>query len=598
MQTTHVKKSLLLLFVLAGLIVKTVPTAQTSSEPAPPQAAGITVSPAVPSDIPAPINLGSAAAFAWQEFIALNWPAVPQTGAVNTRDTPDTSKKFGDPTYSGPLVWHTFRGKVEIFPGTGNPPGYVNNPAASYGYDAPPKYVYSPAAATAPPNSGGVGTPSGQVLPFPPSGPVNPTPWINLDENSEIGVTTMYAGVNPTAPVPGQIILFLAKANRSEYNYVASNKWWNNATGTRQVAINNTQTFITSKEADPPAGSPNLVSFPNGTIEVKAAWRKLTPPEVSSKKFYMTRVRYYRTIPAGSNKNKPGYVSDVFGLVALHIIQKTPSAPYFVYATFSQTDNILDAQGLPVETVDGRVLPPYQNVNPMAPVITAQNATSANPATPSSIQHFSPLTSTTQPKKRLFYVNTPTTPAPPPTTQGKVAVNRRVHNIPQQIISVNQAAHAAIASYNKQQGIASSPWMYYKLINVQYAPYDKPPGVTYQGVPGGPDPSTYYQSNEVVETDYVLQVFSGQFQPQLSPPNAQTNVNNLITDYQLNGTPFKNVGFSGKGYLMGGCMGCHGNAQIAGAGFSFIFARGPVPSPETNDPATSLPKFFKLFGKK
>jgi len=47
-------------------------------------------------------------------------------------------------------VWHTYRGKVEIFPGTGAnnvpgspptvfPPGYVNKMDPTYGYDAPPK---------------------------------------------------------------------------------------------------------------------------------------------------------------------------------------------------------------------------------------------------------------------------------------------------------------------------------------------------------------------------------------------------------------------------------------------------------------------------
>ncbi|HEY0098167.1 MAG TPA: hypothetical protein VGB76_04350, partial [Pyrinomonadaceae bacterium] len=61
------------------------------------------------------------------------------------------------------------------------------------------------------------------------------------------------------------------------------------------------------------------------------------------------------------------------------------------------------------------------------------------------------------------------------------------------------------------------------------------------------------------------------------------------------GTVFKNVQFNGKGYLMGGCMGCHGNAQFGGVGFSFIFGGGPVPAPETDDPPTSLDKFVRLF---
>src|SRR5438067_8531057 len=89
-------------------------------------------------------TIQQAAAFAWQEFIALNWPAVNQTGAANTRDMPDKGKKFGD--QSGPLVWQTYRGKVETFPGNGSatvgPPGSgIGSPTPSpalpdYGYDA------------------------------------------------------------------------------------------------------------------------------------------------------------------------------------------------------------------------------------------------------------------------------------------------------------------------------------------------------------------------------------------------------------------------------------------------------------------------------
>jgi hypothetical protein len=178
--------------------------------------------------------------------------------------------------------------------------------------------------------------------------------------------------------------------------------------------------------------------------------------------------------------------------------------------------------------------------------------------------------------------------------QGKVSLNKRINDIPPDIISVNQKAHAAIAAYNRSNGIASSPWMYYKLVNVQYQPYDKQPGITYRGAPGGPLPSTYYQSNEVVESDYTLQVFSGKFQPALSPPNQNFNVGNLITDYNNDGSVFKNVSYNGKGYLMGGCMGCHGNIQQGGFGFSFIFAGAEVLSPETTNPQTSLNKFLKL----
>ena len=70
------------------------------------------------------LALAGAANFAWNEFIALNWPAVTQNGQPRTRDMPDTTAHFGDPSHQGPLVWHTYRNKVEIFPGTGNPPEF------------------------------------------------------------------------------------------------------------------------------------------------------------------------------------------------------------------------------------------------------------------------------------------------------------------------------------------------------------------------------------------------------------------------------------------------------------------------------------------
>ncbi len=91
-------------------------------------------------------NLTQAAVFAWQEFIGLNWPA-----AAGTRETPDRSQFFGQNGTAGgsPLVWETFRAKVELFPGNGSasqgPHGWDAGPP-SYGYGEPPAYIYNPGA--------------------------------------------------------------------------------------------------------------------------------------------------------------------------------------------------------------------------------------------------------------------------------------------------------------------------------------------------------------------------------------------------------------------------------------------------------------------
>jgi hypothetical protein len=575
-------------------------------------------------------TLQNAGVFAWQEFIALNWPAVPQTGQVNTRDQPDPTVPFGNST--GPLVWHTFRHKAEIFPGMGQPPGYPNSTASTYyGYDAPPQYIY---AANSDSSNGVIIPPNGQIPSFAslsgptptPTGSPSPVPWINLDEQSEIGLDTIYAGKLSSAnlPFPGQQILFLAKANRAEYTYVAANKWWDgSAPGPATAAYIAKAAASPQSYAEPSPGSSQYVAFPNNTIEVKSAWRQLTAQEVSSGRYYTTTVRFYNT----NASNQIGYIDAVWGLVALHIIQKTPSAPYFIYATFSQADNILDSNGNCIEDVNGNLVtgpctsPSAATPAPTAglePNVTSTPATSATPETSQTIQQLHPATSSLTVQtagQRLFYNNSapaamPTPTATPNTTQGIVAVNQRLHNIPQCVIDVNTAAHAAIKTYGQQNNNGNPVWLYYKLVNVQYQPYDKPAGITYTGAPSGPDPSTYYQANEVVETNYNLQVFSGQFQ---HDPNNNDNILNLITDYvsdstsSFYGKPFKNVFYStsapnsGSASNMGGCMGCHGNAQVAGYDFSFILKNAPVFAPEPGTAPTSavpsavgLAKFRKM----
>lgn len=555
----------------------------------------IAVSDALPSDISVGAQsaaLEDAAAFAWQEFIALNWPAL-----AGNRDVPDQDGTFGA---AGPVVWETFRHKLETFPGTGEAPHGGSN------YNDPPQYIYNPGqvgkgyANVAP---GGVPSCSGQASAS--------TPFINLDEQSEIGLDQMFAGHGPGTQFAGQEILFLAKSNRVEYDYVFGRGWY--APGA--APFTQTANYVRTNRSSPPPGSSNLVSFQNGTVEMKAAWRQLTQDEIASGKFYTAPVRYYQHQDpkqtyggVAGNASFPCYVDAPtgWGLVGLHIIQKTPTAPYFIFATFEHADNILYSNGNPGEDVNGNLLDSNGNrvadlssISPFNPNIISQNATAANPPTASSIQHLSPVTANVNPPvNQLYFANTPGTPEP----QGNVYINRRIHPIPAAVIEANTEAHEAIAAYNQAKGRANSPWNYYKLVNVQYRPIDKPtPGQDYTGT----DAATYYQANIVVETDYNLQMFSGTFQPVKNPDGSPVNTlvgvptTNLITDFDTAGNPAKNVYYNGNSFNMGGCMGCHGNAQAFGGGdFSFIvtsvgqFNLAPdVGGPEQ---APNLGKFLRL----
>jgi len=411
----------------------------------------------------------------------------------------------------------------------------------------------------------------------------------------------MYAGVVESGgnlnSSPG-LIRFLAKADRNEYAYVTGNSnpsgpfpppiWWQSIPLDVHQA---TLAYLDQNKASPPPDmGKTLVSLPFGTVEIKAGWRQLNANETSSGRFHTQRVRFYEHGKKGQNTC---FRDGVWGLVALHIIQKTPSAPSFIYATFEQADNILTAAGLPVEDEDGRI-----KSSPIPATATTPQVCLNDPKPPAGtgtgtstlgnvLMTNDPTTCVkaamsycAAPKSQLYYINE-SGQAP---SDGNICVNRRDNAIPPDVIDANAAAHTAIAAYQKENNIPSSPWQAYKLVNVQYYPYDKvittasPNGSLYTTSPPysatNPQPSTYYLANIVVETNRSLQLFSGGL------THGGTN-GAIATDWNADGTEHKNTAYGGSIRNMGGCMGCHGSqGQSQGGDFSVILARGAVLFPE------------------
>lgn len=518
-------------------------------------------------------TMSQAAYFAWQEFIALNWPAVKQNGGLNQRDTPDTNCRFGDPRCAGPRVWETFRSKVEIFPGKGLPPGYTTSPSASFGYDTLPSYNYdNPVPACMSPSTS--------------------TAWVNLDETDQITLDDMYAGAAPQQ-VPGnsspQLIRFTAKANRTEYTYVALNKWWQAIPAS---VANATQNYLTTNKSSPPPGSSSMVSLPLNTVELKAGWRELTAAEQASGRFHMTTVRSYER----NASQQTCYREATWGLVALHIIQKTRSAPYFIYATFEQADNILRPDGRPLEDENGAIInqpqpcPVGQNcaTSPQVTLLDSSvvNANQVPPRVdlvPASAQYCTGSVRN-PPRNQLYYQNAQDKPGLP--SKGFICINYRDNLIPLAVIQANRSAHAAMATYNQQNGLKTSPWSYYKLVNVQYQAIDKNYAGVYKGNDpnSGANPASYHLANIVVETNRPLQLFSGGL-----VGSGFTGVNSdYEAQFSRGGTGIhRNVYYGGAGYNMGGCMGCHGSqGQHASGDFSVILANGAVHQPETPSAAS------------
>jgi hypothetical protein len=405
------------------------------------------ISPDVPHDVPAgkTASIQDIAIFAWREFVALNWPSV-NPEATGLRGTPDTSVDFfsikKDADGSFPLlVWHTYQHKNELFPFNGGTNPSFDSKAPVYKYT-----TINPVTKKTKPLVPGANNPSFSL-------------FNNLDETSEIGLCTMYAHNDIR-------IAYEAKVNRAIFDYANRTKLTQcNLTtcATLDKSLVNTRNNLAKYGgicATPvsPVLASNVVTLPcgdasiagpagEGSIEVKAAWRPLTPQETASGRFFTRKVIFY----TGDQTPQTQYQNGVWGLIALHIIHKTTSFPTFVFATWEQVDNYNDQTNQNTEDLR------FHNIFPGPP---------PPPASP-----------------------------PPP----DIPVTR-AHPIHSQIPPVNDAVHAAFKAKDP-----NTVWQYYKLIGVQGNPVNGPPPA---GTPID-DLSYYYLANIVVETNQTLQNFTG-----------------------------------------------------------------------------------------
>ncbi|SHM58048.1 hypothetical protein SAMN05444266_10971 [Chitinophaga jiangningensis] len=264
------------------------------------------------------------AQFAWNEFLALNWrSSYFNSGRTYQRGEPDygwsySSERNGYPDLA---VWETYNHRVELRPGNDN----------MLPFDKIPNYSYTKAS-------------------FTPDIYTDAHLFHNLDENNEIGSCNMYAHTNLYGQK--QQILFQAKVNRSEYEYIR--KYYNTAAKLKAANINtyrNIQAYNQyfkggTSSCDCPE-SEKVVCLPCGTgsnasgskdeegaIEVKTAWRKLLPEDGAADTYFKRKVITYRQNPDGTT----ALINDTYLLIGIHIIHKTRNYPNFIFATWEHED--------------------------------------------------------------------------------------------------------------------------------------------------------------------------------------------------------------------------------------------------------------------
>lgn len=261
-----------------------------------------TASPYLPDDVEENASDTALAAFAWQEFLALNWKS--SYGTDSLKAEPDTSWSFTNVNDPNPeiVVWETYAHRSEL-----SPYYYPMRP-----FDSLCKYSY-------------------QYAPTPGTPMSSYALLHNLDETSEIGSCNLAAFANTTNQyTDSQMVRYQAKVNRIEYDYIRNTF---PTYDSLKTAVARTKAYYDVKfdGRDTVIDSNSLLNLPFGSVEVKTAWRLLGPQD-SVQKFFRRNVITYSAQPTSGSTFT--YTNKVYGLIGIHIIHKTQNHPSFVFATW------------------------------------------------------------------------------------------------------------------------------------------------------------------------------------------------------------------------------------------------------------------------
>ena len=245
----------------------------------------------IPADVCIPTNFTDVATdyfddYSWRAFVALVWPA-----ARMPRGTADVSRKLGD---AGPRTFETYKALWEVFHRDGSAPG-----ASFDSYDS------------ADHNACGANVGFGDAVIASYSG---------LEEVAQFGPGEM---LGPLAGRNGRYIRTQTFYNRAAYDYIAS----------RKLYLRSALPAI----PDPKPAEP-VLRFPDGSVVLKASWLDMDGFTEAEKSRYYARPVIVRDASTGKCS------AVTMGLAGLHIVQKTPSRPQWIWSTFEQVDLVPPAR--------------------------------------------------------------------------------------------------------------------------------------------------------------------------------------------------------------------------------------------------------------
>lgn len=263
-------------------------------------------------------NQNAVDVFSWNEFIALNWPATTACAADTTNSI--LNIKSGN---QGPVVWQTLMSSDNVFVAPNQSPAdWCTGDALSNLFAQKPR-AFAHIAKSAPHNVEALTVPISQ-----PNG-VQAVGGVVTDQS-------------------GRWLRYERLMNQPEYTAITNNNWY------RLAVINSI---------------PSL-RLPTGSLELKAAWKILTPEEIAGGRYYTTMATVFNT---PDHDPSPGADPVTLGLVGLHIIQKTPQQGNFFWSTFEHVDNdkVFFNPKIDTPTNTQTASKPYTELNPNGSPVNA-----------------------------------------------------------------------------------------------------------------------------------------------------------------------------------------------------------------------------------
>lgn len=264
------------LLLLMGGNGSTAPHKPQDTCPNPP--AVVITSSQVPADVCIPDGFNENPIQFFDDFSWRSFLALVWPAQQGQRGTPDTTQTISGP---GPRVFETYKSSWEIFHRDGSAP------AAWDTYEA------------AQFNACNQSVQFGDLI------------IASFSKFADIGQADFGELVGPLVAQNMTYTRYLTSFNKTEFDQIDTNKWYLRANlGT----------------------SAKPLFFDNGAIDVKSAWIDMT--NIAHPERYYTRDAWVMD-PATNVCSKKK-----IGLVGIHIVQKTPSRPQWIWSSFEHIDNI------------------------------------------------------------------------------------------------------------------------------------------------------------------------------------------------------------------------------------------------------------------